>query len=219
MAFGKTAGCIILASAAMASAAQFPVRHEHWQDHCNGVLTVDEKGVSFAGPKKHSWSWQYSDIEQLTVSPERLTVITYRENKLGADRVYRFTGKVPAPELYALLKDRLDQRFVAAMGTEAAVPAWTFPVKQGRSEGTLTFGADTVVYTTDAKGESRTWRYSDIDYVSNSGPFGLTVVTFERDKFTFGDRKGFNFELKERLPEATYNEIWMQVQKKNAMIQ
>jgi hypothetical protein len=49
MAFGKTAGCLILAGAAMASAAQFPVRHEH----CNGVLTVDEKGVAFRGPKKH----------------------------------------------------------------------------------------------------------------------------------------------------------------------
>jgi len=222
MAFGKTAGCIIL-GAALASAAQFPVRHEHWQDHCNGVLTVDEKGVSFAGPKKHKWSWQFSDIEQLTVSPERITVITYRENKLGADRVYRFTGKAPAPELYALLKDRLDQRFVAALGTEAAMPAWTFPVKHlgriGASEGVLTFGADAVVYATSAKGESRTWRYSDIDNVSNSGPFELTVVTFERDKFTFGDRKGFNFELKERLSEATYNAIWMQVQKKNAMIQ
>ena len=46
MAFGKTAGCIILAGAAMASAAQFTVRHEHWQDHCSGVLTVDDKGVS-----------------------------------------------------------------------------------------------------------------------------------------------------------------------------
>ena len=59
MAFGKTAGCLILAGAAIASAAQFPVRHEHWHDHCNGVLTVDEKGVSFTGAKKHAWSWKY----------------------------------------------------------------------------------------------------------------------------------------------------------------
>jgi hypothetical protein len=224
MAFGKTAGCIILAGAALASAAQFPVRHEHWQDHCNGVLTVDEQGVSFAAPKKHAWSWKYRDIEQLTVSPGRVTVVTYQDNKLllGADRSYRFTGKVPAAELYSLLRDRLDQRFVAAMGQEAALPAWTFPVKHlGRitgTEGTLSFGADTVTYSTAAKDDSRTWRYSDIDNISSSGPFQLTVTTFERDKYTFGDRKGFNFELKERITEAAYNEIWMQIQRKNGKI-
>jgi hypothetical protein len=229
MAYGKTAGCIILAGVAMASAAQFPVRHEHWQDHCDGVLTVDEQGVSFAGPKKHQWSWKYRDIEQLTLSPGRVTVVTYKDNKLllGADRSYRFTGKAPAAELYALLKDRLDQRFVAALapdsGQDAGLPAWTFPVKHlGRitgSEGTLTFGAEAVIYSTPAKDDSRTWRYSDIDNIGSSGPFQLTVTTFERDKYTLGDRKGFNFELKERITEAAYNEIWMRIQKKNGKIQ
>lgn len=225
MAFGKTASCIILAGAAMASAAQFPVRHEHWQDHCNGILTVDDKGVSFAGPKKHAWSWKYRDIQQLTLSPDRVSVLTYKDNKLllGADRSYRFTGKVPAAELYALLKDRLDQRLVAAMEQDATLPAWAFPVKHlGRitgSEGTLIFDSDAVIYSTPAKDDSRTWRYSDIDNISSSGPFQLTVTTFERDKYTFGDRKGFNFQLKERLTEATYNEIWLQIQKKNGKIQ
>jgi hypothetical protein len=225
MAFGKTASCIILAGAAVASAAQFTVRHEHWQGHCSGVLTVDEKGVSFAGPKKHAWNWKYQDIEQLTVSADRVSVLTYKDNKLllGADRVYQFTGKIPAAELYALLKDRLDQRFIAAVAQETELPAWTFPVKHlGRitgSEGTLTFGSDVVTYSTPLKGDSRTWRYSDIDCISSSGPFQLSVTTFERDKFTFGDRKGFNFEMKERIPEAAYNEIWMQIQKKNGKIQ
>jgi hypothetical protein len=164
MAFGKTAGCIILTGVALASAAQFPVRHEHWHDHCNGILTVDEKGVSFAGPKKHAWTWRYQDIEQFTLSADRITVMTYQDNQLllGADRTYTFTGKVPAAELYAELKDRLDERFVAAIGQDPALPAWSFPVKHlGRiagSQGTLTFGADSVVYAIGAKGDSRTWR-------------------------------------------------------------
>jgi hypothetical protein len=87
------------------------------------------------------------------------------------------------------------------------------------SEGTLSFGADAVTYSTAAQDDSRTWRYSDIDNISSSGPFQLTVTTFERDKYTFGDRKGFNFELKERLSEAVYNQIWMQLQRKNGTIQ
>jgi len=229
MAFGKTAGCLILWAAAMASAAQFPVRHEHRQDHCKGVLTVDEQGVSFAGPKKHRWSWKYQDIRQLTLSPDRVVVVTYKDDKLllGADRTYRFTGKVPAGELYALLKNRLDQRFVAALapdaGQDPGLPAWTFPVKHlGRiagSEGTLTFGADSVIYSTPAKDDSRTWRYSDIDNISSSGPFQLTVTTFERDKYTFGGRKGFNFELQQPIAEAVYNEIWIAIERKNGKIQ
>jgi len=94
MAFGKSAGCLILAGAAMASAAQFPVRHEHW----NGVLTVDEKGVSFRGPK-HVWSWAYRDIRQLTLAPDMVSVMTYEDAKLplGAGREYRFTGAVLPP--------------------------------------------------------------------------------------------------------------------------
>ena len=211
MAFGKTAGCIILMGAAMASAAQFPMRHEHFHEHCDGVLTVDEKGVSFAGPKKHSWSWPYQDIKQLTLSAASVSVLTYKDKRL------EFTGKVPAQELYALLKDRLDQRFIAGLGEDASLPAWTFPVKhRGGAEGTLTFGADAVVYSTSAKAESRTWRYSDIDHISSSGPFQLTVTTFERERVV--DRRSFNFDLKERMPEATYNEIWMQIEKKNGKI-
>ena len=56
-------------------------------------------------------------------------ILTYKDNKLllGADRKYDFTGKVPAGELYALLKDRLDQRFVAALGQAAACPPGRFP--------------------------------------------------------------------------------------------
>lgn len=229
MAFGKTAGCLILAGclflagAAMASAAQFPVRHEHWHDHCDGILTVDEKGVSFAGPKKHAWNWQYRDIQQLTLSPDRVSVVTYQDSKLlpGAERVYRFSGKVPAAELYALLKDRLDQRFVAALEQGASVPAWTFPVKLlGRmrgSEGTLAIDSNAVVYSTPAKDGSRTWRYSDIDNIGSSGPFQLTITTFEREGI--GDRKAFHFALKERITEAVYNAIWLQIQQKNGKIQ
>ena len=210
MAFGKTAGCLILLAGLM-PAAEFAARHEHFHDHCDGTLTVDDSGVRFAGAKKHAWQWQYRDIKQLTISPERVAVLTYGGKRLT------FTGKVPATELYAMLHERLDERFVAALPQETALPAWTFPVKhRGGAEGTLVFGADAVVYTTTAKGESRTWRYRDIDGISSNGPFELTVTTFERERIA--DRRSFNFELKERLPETTYNAIWIDVQKKSGKL-
>jgi len=221
MAIGKTAGCLILASAAWASAAQFTVRHEHWRKGCEGVMTVDENGVAFAslkgaGPEHHAWTWRFQEIQELQLAPRSIHILTYKDSKLrlGAGERYEFTGKIPAGGLYALLRDRMDQRFVAQVGQALGLPTLTLPVKhQARilgSEGTLAFGPDSIVYSTPAKNQSRTWRYTDIDSISSSGRFQLTITTLE---------KGFNFQLKQPITEARYNELWLQIEKKNGRIQ
>jgi hypothetical protein len=215
MAFGKTASCLILA-ATLASATQFTVRHEHLRGGCAGTMTVDENGVRFTGAKKHAWSWKYEDIQELRLAPESIYILTYKDSKLrlGKDREYNFSGKIPAEELYALLRERMDQRFVAAVGEAIGLPTWSLPVKHLRpivgSEGTLAFGAEAIVYSTPAKTESRTWRYSDIESIGSSGPFQLTITTLE---------KGFNFQLKQPITEARYNQLWLQIEKTNGRIQ
>ncbi len=227
MALGKTANCIILAGAVWASAAQFPVRHEHLRKGCLGIMTVDESGVSFAGEKKHAWHWKYQDIQELKLSPGGIRLLTYEDSKHlpGADREYRFTGKIPAVELYRFLKERMDQRLVAEVaeaGQGPEAPRWQIPVKhRGRpgSQGTLAFGADSIVYATARGGESRTWRYSDIDTISSSGPLQLTITTFERAALHYQDRKEFNFALQEPITEARYNQLWLEIEKKNGRIQ
>jgi hypothetical protein len=45
----------------------------------------------------------------------------------------------------------------------------------------------------------------------------LTVTTFEREGG--GDRRAFQFALKQRITEATYNAIWLQIQQKTGKIQ
>jgi len=215
MAFGKTASCLILA-ATLASATQFKVRHEHLRKGCAGTMTVDETGVSFTGAKKHAWSWKYEDIQELALAPDGIRILTYKDSRLrlGKDREYNFTGKIPAEDLYALLRDRMDQRFVAAVGQAPDLPSWSLPVKHLRpivgSEGTLAFGAEAIVYSTPARDESRTWRYSDVESIGSSGPFQLTITTLE---------KGFNFQLKQPITEARYNQLWLQIEKKNGRIQ
>jgi len=215
MAFGKAASCLILA-AALASAAQFAVRHKHLNGGCAGAMTVDENGVSFTGAKKHAWSWKYEDIQELALAPDGIRILTYKDSRLrlGKDREYNFTGKIPAEDLYALLRDRIDQRFVAAVGQAPDLPSWSLPVKHLRpivgSEGTLAFGAEAIVYSTPARDESRTWRYSDVESIGSSGPFQLTITTLE---------KGFNFQLKQPITEARYNQLWLQIEKKNGRIQ
>jgi hypothetical protein len=116
----------------------------------------------------------------------------------------------------------MDQRFVAAL-PEPGAETFSVPVKHLRrisgSEGTLAFGEDSIAYLTNAEGDSRTWRFSDIDSISSSGPFQLTITTFERARSHYGDRKGFNFELKQALTETRYNQLWLQIERKNGKIQ
>jgi hypothetical protein len=64
------------------------------------------------------------------------------------------------------------------------------------------------VYQTDRKGHSRTWRLEDIDNVSSSDPFQLTLVTYERAKAQYGSRKNFQFQLKQRLDEKQLEALW-----------
>ena len=233
----KAIGALLAVVLAAASAAfgeqqfRFEARHEHLRKNGHGKLLIDEKGVSFeeAGKKGkksgHVWQWAYQDIQQLEMSPKTLRVLTYKDDKwkLGADREYRFdlAGGGSFSEAYAFLKGRLDQRFVAALPDRGVKVLWELPVRHllrlGGSEGILGFGEDRVVYTADRKDESRTWRYADIENVSSSGPYQLTITTFERARSHYGNLKGFNFQLKQKLDDNRYNELWMEVNQANGL--
>jgi len=206
---------------------RYEVRHEHWRKHGTGTLVINEQGISFEEVRKpHSARWSYQDIQQLYLAPNKLVVLTYKDRKwlLGADKAYEFTlppGQT-FQEVYVLLKDRLDQRLVAALPDEPSAPLWEIPVKlQGRitgSEGTLEIGADRITYKTTRREQSRTWRFQDIDNVSTSGPFQLTVTTFERAKFHYGNRKAFNFQLKQPLDENRFNDLWRRLNQRFGLI-
>ena len=192
-----------------------------------GTLTIDETGVSFeqAGESgkgsKHPerFRWEYPDIEQLKISTRSLSVVTYKDNKwkLGADRQYDFDilSEATLEDAYRVLRASLDQRFVAALADTPAAVLWEIPVKHlgtiSGDEGVLQVGPSEIVYESDKKGGSRTWRYEDIDNISNPGPFEFTITTFERAKFDYGSRKQFNFSLKRPLEEGRYNDLWLRL--------
>jgi hypothetical protein len=224
MAIGKAAGGLILAGAAAVWAAggvpgaQFTVHYQNIRNGCDGILTVSGDGVAFVGPKGRAWTWRLQDIQELQLSPRSIHILTYRDNKfrLGADEGYQFTGRIPAGELYAILKDRMDQRLVAEMAVGGELPqdGFSLPVKRlGRitgSEGTLAFEPESVIYSTAKNDDSRTWRYGDIESISSSDRFELSISTREQS---------FHFQLKQPLAEAAYNQLWLQIEKKNGRIQ
>ena len=205
---------------------QFKARHDHSLKSCTGTLRLTEQAVLYQEINKdkqekdlHHWQWNYQDIEQLSISRDKVVVLTYEDRKwlLGMDKKYEFTltDGESFRSAYDFLKDRLDQRFVAAIAEADIKTLWQIPVKQlGRirgSEGILIIGEDRIAYKTDVKGESRAWRYPDIENLSTSGPFQFTLTTFERAKFHYGDLRGFNFQLKQRLNEDSYNDLWRRI--------
>ena len=228
-----------LSGALMAAELRFEVRHERvWKDHA-GVLTVDDTGIGYqqaltekqkkkqpeTPPKLESVHFDYQDIQELWLSADKLVLVTYTDRKwfLGIDKEYKFfsVGEHSFAEAYPMLKEKLDQRFVAALADPEATPLWEIPVKllgfiQG-SEGVLQVGPSRIVYKTERKGNSRTWRYQDIENISTSGPFQLTLTTFERSKIHYGSLKGFNFQLKQRLNERQYELLWKQLNREKGL--
>jgi hypothetical protein len=214
----------LLAPAGLAQGLKYDVFHAHApyirKAGDTGTLTIGDEGVSFTETRKrHAWRWSYQDIQQLKIAPKSLTVLTYKDNKwkLGADREVHFdlVGDKTFEDAVQLLKGRLDQRLVMAIPDRVSNILWEIPVKHlqrlGGDEGVLQVGTEVIVYQSADKSESRTWRYEDIDNISTSGPFDLTVTTFERAKAHYGNRKDFNFQLKARLEETRYNDLWLRL--------
>jgi hypothetical protein len=219
----ETAFVILLAGGTLAAAElRFEVRHEHFRKGCPGVLRIGEQGVAFeAQPSKrpHTWRWEFSDIQQLKIESGKLTVLTYEDRKwrFGADRTFTFTLGAGASfeSAYALLKDRLDQRFVAALVDTHVAVLWSMPAKRlarvKGAHGTLLVGADRIAFESVEAGAARTWRYGDIDNISSSGPFELTLTTHERSATDYGSLKSFHFQLKQPLAEDRYDDLWRRI--------
>lgn len=217
--------------------AQQSLQYEAWHVHPRpphikrsdgpGTLTITDAGIAFQEtyqenktPKRpHVWRWNFQDIQQLKVTPKSLTVLTYTDNKwkLGADREYQFdlVGEKTFDDAYNVLKRRLDQRFVAAIADTPPTILWELPAKHLGTivgdDGVLQVGADAISYKSTKTNQSRTWRYEDIDNISSSGPFQLTITTFEHARMHYGSRKSFEFELKQQLEESRYNDLWLRL--------
>jgi hypothetical protein len=222
-----------LAASAWGQSRPFEVRHERALLDHPGRITFEDSGLLYEQvltpkqqkkvaqgkkpPKLETARWDYQDIQQLWLSPDKLVVVTYKDRKwfLGVDKEFEFylTAKDQSfTAVYERLKGKLDERFVAALADPAVAVDWEIPVKllgavQG-SEGILQIGENRIVYQTGRKHQSRTWRLEDIENVSTSGPYQLTLTTHERAITHYGGWKGFNFQLKRKLDAGRFDRLW-----------
>src|ERR1700742_1136305 len=121
-----------------------------------------------------AWAWKLSGIQELQLGPRSIHILTDKDSKLrlGPGEGYELAGSIPAEDLYAELRDRMDQRLVAKVGhVGPGQLSVSLPVQHlGRiagSAGTLAFNSDSIVYSTLARRGSRTWRYQDIETITS----------------------------------------------------
>ncbi len=212
MAFRIKTAIILVVTQALACA---PVEHRHLHHSGAGTLSVTDDGIAFTETGKHpehSRVWKYDQIQQLELTDTTLRVLTYEDQKWqpGRDREYRFDHlpKDFAKSVYPMWKDKLDQRFIAAIADPDVTTLSEFPARlTGLTkgvEGTLLFGEDRIVFRTAKSAGSRTWRFTDIDNIASAGRFDQSVGTLERE---------FRFQLQRPMEEARFNELWRKVER------
>jgi len=175
-----------------------------------GHLIFSESGASYSSANgKISVRLPYSDIREADVSdPRNIRLTTYdvlKRNPLE-HRSYKFhLDKDHGSDLAAFLAERLKRPVIGAydVGGDGHFTHFTVPVYHrhlfGGAHGALEIGPDGIQFKTEAKADSRTWLFRDIQTIGSSGPFNFRVST---------ETETYNFDLKERLPEQAYDLGW-----------
>lgn len=215
---------LLMASPTEAAGPPFEltVRKDHFVGSSQGTLVFTEDGAEYrTTDRDDARRWTYQDIKQVQVrSPKQIAILTYEDRgrlKFGADRTFEFEivqGDV-APELVAFLLERIRRPVVTSVlprTTGVGTPLFRVPVKHQRarrsSEGTLVLFEDRLVYLTERDTEARYWRIADLYSVLRVDRYRLEVVVYEGGS---GNTRGFIFELKEDLPAAAYEALWVRV--------
>jgi hypothetical protein len=174
-----------------------------------GTLLIDQKGVEFRPGNGPVLSWPFMDIYAVSVAPHRLEIETYANRSLhrpGLQR-YRFdlTQPMPAAVAGSLTKAVLRPSINTIPNLELSAVV-SIPVHHrrptGGTNGVLRFREEGIDYVTTASGDSRSWRWADIQTLSHPDPYHL---------FVFGYRDNYAFDLKEALSREVFNHVSDQI--------
>jgi len=199
--------------------ATLHVRHDHdpW-GACEGVLEITDEGLRYTPEEgDHVRNWPWIDIQSFDRRSEsEFSVLTYEDLAwhLGLDRAFDFRVLPDSPTLdsidFDLIRDHVARPVIDRI-PRVVDSDYGIPVKHlhalGGCEGILTFGQDFVVYTTDHAEDARTWRLRDILNVWSSDPFRLELRVLEEERRSFSSARRFDFQLKEPLNRAYYDEL------------
>ena len=231
---GLLIALFVLASAANAISQErgitLTVRHDHFMGRCNGTLVLDERGVRYeTNHQKDARTWNYEDIKQFQIGQDRLLKLyTYEDRshwRLGADKVFEFAWSdesISSQQVYEFLRSHTRRPMAASLIPAEVGPAsLDLPVKHlgilKGNQGRLQFSEGGIVFRASNDQGNRSWRYEDLESISSGGPYDLTLTTYEQQRFHYGSKRVYNFQLKEPLPRDRYDALWRMVNQKKEL--
>ena len=210
-------------AAATAWSETFQVEHSHSWRSCKGKLVFGDTTVEYIAEKKeHSRSWKYEDIQQLAITPGRISILTFDARKIefGADQAFNFkllsgtlsdqfrmeiSKKLTRPIVSGILPAKIDARFF--------IPA-RHRLFLKSSQGILEFGEETIAYRSAEPGSSRIWRYDELLSMGSTGPFQLRLGALQKTGGEYGEEKNYVFDLKRRMTSEEYDFLWDKINRR-----
>lgn len=175
-----------------------------------GTLRADSQGLEFVPRQGASMRWKFTEIKDLDLDRERIVLTGYDNRGWHLPGTRRFDLKIRqqvTPADAAVI--------IGKIGTPARnrIPDPHAPVTEeiavrrsehfGGSNGMLRIRQQGIDYVTPAPGQSRSWRWLDLQTLSHPDPYHL---------FVFGYLDSYAFELKQALSRDVFNhlsdEIW-----------
>ena len=183
------------------SAARMHKTYLLGKDH--GTLAVDAGGIEFRMANGRSLKWAFGDIHTVFIAPRRLVLETYLNRSLHrpGEREYRFdlTQTLP-PAVAAGVADAVARPSQNADPDPHAAAIVTIPVRHrtltGGTNGVLRFRKEGIDYVAGAAGDSRSWRWADLQTLSDPDAYHL---------FVFGFRDTYTFDLKAPLSRKVFD--------------
>ncbi len=172
-----------------------------------GELAIGPDGIKFV-PRGggHAGHWTFLDIRTFFVAPHRLIIKTYqnRRHHLPGERPYRFdVEKAIPPRIAAALAREVGRPSKNANPNPASPSFASLPAHHrrpaGGTNGTLRFRSNGIDYITSSPGDSRSWRWADIQTIAHPSPYRFTLS---------GYRETYDFDLKEPMSDALFDRLW-----------
>ena len=169
----------------------------------HGTLIIDGKGITFRAGNGRNQRWTFADIHTVVLAPHRLVLKTWihRGWPRPGEREYRLDLTQVLPPAVAASLARGVGRPSKNTDLNPDAPAVTsigvrHRTLTGGTNGMLRFRSDGIDYVTASSGDGRSWRWADLQTLSDPDPYHLSV---------FGYKDTYTFELKAPLSRNLVN--------------
>jgi hypothetical protein len=203
-----------------AQSFKYTVKHHHALRDCQGILMITPEGIDYESPRtKDSRKWKFEDIRVIEIkSPTQISLVTYEDQKrwMGKDKIFDFTllDKKADPDLSAFLLSRIRKPMeLSVLPEEMEKPSFEIAVKHlhtiSGAMGVLRIYPDKVVFQSARVGDSRYWRFADIERFSQPDRFRFQIVGYNPK--AGGPTEVYNFQLIDDLPAGVYDYLWLRL--------